>query len=83
MSLLSYKKSAARLARELVALVDSLPPTAQRSWREASSRVFDIGIQAGLEPRNFEDVRLGEDVVRALARLKASVLITVYAPSRE
>jgi hypothetical protein len=79
----SYKKSADRVVRELIARVDSLPPRARRCWSEASSRVFDIGIQAGLAPRNFEDVRLGEDVIRAMARLKASVVVTVYAPSRD
>jgi hypothetical protein len=79
----SYKSSADRLARELIALVDKLPPRARRCWSQSSSRVFDIGIQAGLAPRNFEGVRLATDVLRAMARLKIRLVITVYAPSRE
>ena len=77
------KNSADRVVRQLVARVDALPPRARRCWLTASSRVFDVGIQAGLAPRNFEVVRLGSDVIRAIARLKADVVVTVYAPSRE
>ena len=80
---LSYKKSADRLVRELIALVDLLPPKARRCWTAASSRVFDIGIQAGLAPRNFEDVRLSPETVRAIARVQGTVVVTVYAPYRE
>ena len=80
---LSYKRSFDHVLRQLIARVDSLPPKARRCWSQATSRVFDIGIQAGLAPRNFEDVWLGADVIRDIARLKASILLTVYAPSRE
>jgi hypothetical protein len=79
----SYKKSADRVVRDLIALVDSLPPQARRCWTAASSRVFDIGIQAGLAPRNFEDVRLSPATLRAVARVKGTVVVTVYAPYRE
>lgn len=38
---------------------------------------------AGLGPNPFEDVRLREDAVKAVARLKARLLITIYAPYKE
>jgi hypothetical protein len=69
--------------RHLVALVDALPKAARRCWKEASSRTFDIGIQAGLGPRSFEEVTLQERTLKDVARLSARVLVTVYAPYEE
>lgn len=69
--------------RHLIALVDALPKAARLCWKEASSRTFDIGIQAGLGPRSFEDVKLREDTLKGVARLTARVLVTIYAPYKE
>jgi len=69
--------------RHLAALVDALPNAARRCWNEASSRTLDIGIQAGLEPRSFEDVLLRPSTLKEIARLSARVLVTVYAPWEE
>src|SRR5262245_58941850 len=52
------KRTADEAIRALVNMVESLPPSAKGCWRDASSRTFDIGIQAGLSPSSFEDVRL-------------------------
>jgi len=71
------------LTREFAELVDKLPAGAKRCWNQASSRTFDIGIQAGLTPDRFEDVRLGPESLRHLSRLRASILVTVYAPSAQ
>jgi hypothetical protein len=61
--------------RHLVTLVDALPKAARRCWKEALSRTFDIGIQAGLEPRSFEEVMLKESTLKDVARLSARVLV--------
>src|SRR5260221_81899 len=46
---------------DLVRMVEKLPRDARRCWNEASARVFDIGVQAGLSPSIFEGVRLSEN----------------------
>ncbi len=83
LSSLSRKNTANGILRDLIESVDSLPPKARRCWADASSRVFDIGIRAGWAPRNWFQVPVRADVLRAIVRLRASVLVTVYPPSRE
>jgi hypothetical protein len=76
-------RTADQFVKEFAQLVDKLPLAAKRCWNQASSRTFDIGIQAGLTPDRFDDVRLSPDSLRHLSRLRASILVTVYAPSTE
>jgi len=76
-------RTADQFVKEFAKLVDKLPVTAKHCWNRASSRTFDIGIQAGLKPDRFEDVRLSSESLRHLSRLGASILVTVYAPSTE
>jgi len=78
-----FPRTADGFVKEFAQLVDELPLAARRCWNQASSRTFDIGIQAGLAPKCFEDVRLSPDSLRHLSRLRASILVTVYAPSTE
>jgi len=67
----------------LVAQVESFDRATRRCWDQATSRIFDIGIQAGLSPYSFEDVRLAEATVKAVARIDAQIKITLYAPRRD
>jgi len=76
-------KNADAAIRHLVTLVEALPKAARRCWNESVSRTFDVGIQAGLAPRSFEDVQLHEDTLEAVARLHGRLLVTVYAPYEE
>ena len=78
-SLRGSPKTAEQTVLQLVQLVGALPRSARRCWNEASSRVFDIGIQAGLTPISFEDVQLREESLRAIVRLRGRVLVTVYS----
>ena len=78
-----FPRTADQFVKEFAQLVDKLPSAAKRCWNQASSRTFDIGIQAGLTPDRFEDVRLSPDSLRRLSRLRASILVTVYAPASE
>jgi hypothetical protein len=61
----------------LLRWVQELPPTARRSWNAASRRVFDIGIQAGLEPHETHWT-IPPTHVAALAKVKAEIVLTVY-----
>jgi len=76
-------RSADGAIRQLIREVEGLPRPARRCWNEASSRVFDIGVQAGLQPRAFEDVHVSEGTLQAVAGLKGRILLTLYAPQEE
>ena len=65
--------------RRFAKLVRDLPPGARRLWTKASSKEFDIGIQAGFERRSGEWV-LEPEVVRTIADLGARIRVTVYSP---
>jgi hypothetical protein len=82
-TLSKHPRTADAAIRAFVRMVDALPPSARRCWSEASSRTFDIGIQAGLSPYSFEDVRLQPQTIQDVSRLEGTLLITVYAPHRE
>src|SRR5258708_5978753 len=66
------------LIRRLAALVRKLPVSARRLWNGAIVKRFDIGVQAGLRPRNFE-LAIRTETLEAVARIGASIGITVYA----
>jgi hypothetical protein len=76
-------KSPDQIILGLVAQVEAFDRATRRCWDQATSRTFDIGIQAGLAPYSFEDVRLGEATIKAVARIGAQIKITLYAPRRD
>lgn len=82
-NVLSQPKTAEAAIHALLRLVNKLPKAGRYAWNNASSRIFDIGIQAGIAPHPFEEVHLSPSTLRELARLKGSILVTVYAPHRE
>jgi len=47
-----WNQTADEQIRELVSLISKLPRPAQVLWNEAPSRVFNIGVQAGLDPHS-------------------------------
>lgn len=68
------------LPRTLGALLKwaaGLPPRARRSWASASRRLFDIGVEGGLQPHESR-WRISRQQVSALAKLGAEVALTVY-----
>jgi len=73
-------KNAEAAIRALVRLVENLSAAGRRAWRNARSRTFDIGIQAGTRPYSFEDVRLADETLQGVARVHGNILVTVYAP---
>lgn len=73
-------KSAEAAARRLLKQVEGLSQAARQSWKAASRRTFDIGVQAGALPSAFEEVVLAPETMRRIAALGAQLQITIYAP---
>jgi hypothetical protein len=69
--------------RRLAARIGALRGAARGSWRAASRRVVDIGVQAGDAMPAFEGVQLSATTIQALAALQAEVRVTVYPPVRD
>lgn len=65
--------------REFVRVLARLGPAAQRCWRTARVRDFNIGLRAGPKPHSVE-YALEPAVVRSVAELGARIVVTVYAP---
>jgi hypothetical protein len=65
--------------RRFAKLVQHLPPPARRAWVQATTKEFDIGIQAGFERGSGEWV-LEPEVVQTIADLGARIRLTVYSP---
>jgi hypothetical protein len=63
----------------LIRLVKRLSPRYRRVWDSATSRVFNVGIDAGLEPHCYE-LRLDRRTVGAVAQVGGALVVTVYAP---
>ena len=76
-------KTANATVQKLLRLVHALPRRARRCWDEATTRTFDIGVQAGLGPHSFEEVQLDRNMLAAISRVGGQLLITMYAPSTE
>jgi hypothetical protein len=64
---------------EFCRMVRRLRGAARAAWENASSREFDIGIQAGLEHRSAEWV-LSRKVMEAVHGVGGHVRVTVYSP---
>jgi hypothetical protein len=79
----SSARTADQTAMEFVEVVEKLPKSARRCWDQASKRTWDLGIQAGLAPQNFEDVTLRTETLHAIARVGGRLQITLRAPHRE
>jgi hypothetical protein len=75
----SMSMSADLTIRRLVRLVEALPSRHRQAWNGAVRRDFNIGIEAGLEPRSFA-LRLRPDTVESVVRVGGAIVVTVYAP---
>jgi hypothetical protein len=67
-------------AQELIEQVHALPRAARRAWDLASTRTFDIGVQAGISSRPFEKVTLAAETLARIASIRARIKVTVYPP---
>ena len=64
--------------KALVVLVRQLSTQAQKLWRNAQVKDFNIGIQGGIKPRYCE-FPLHLETLNEVVKLRARVVITVYA----
>jgi hypothetical protein len=60
-------------------LVENMPGGARRAWDAAFLKVFDVGYEAGLSPKSYQS-ELRAATIAAVARIDASLRITVYPP---
>ena len=58
-------------------LVECMPPEARQKWNDAFAKVFDLGYESGAGPYSFQS-ELRADTVAAVARVGASIRVTVY-----
>jgi hypothetical protein len=75
-------RSPAHAIRRFARVLAKLPKPVQRVWKDAASREFDIGIEAGNDPKPGEWV-LDEKVIGEIHRLNGQVRITIYRPRSE
>lgn len=82
LELATAPKSPDSAIRRLVSAIESLPRRSRACWNRATTRDFNIGIQAAEEPHAFE-FALAPATVRMVGRVGARIVITVYgaAPS--
>jgi hypothetical protein len=64
---------------EFCRLVRRLRGAARAAWQKASSREFDIGVQAGMERRSAELV-LSRKVIDAIHGVGGHIRVTIYSP---
>ena len=62
-------------------LIRKLPPRIRTLWDTAIARDFNVGIQGGMHPFSFE-LPLARKTLEIASRMKARIVITVYAPQR-
>jgi hypothetical protein len=68
--------------QDFIALISQLPPSLRALWDGCSSRVFDVGFDAGTAPMPFRQI-LTENTLTAVSSVRAAVRITIYPQSRD
>ena len=66
-----------KLLLSQIKLIQALSKEARQQWDNATTRTFDIGIQAGKSPTVYE-MRLTRQAVSAVSEVGGSIQITVY-----
>jgi len=80
-SSLIARGGAEELILQFVDMIEKLPVVARRRWNSAERREFNIGVKSAYKPHYYE-LRLKEEVLAAVARVKASVVVTIYATGK-
>jgi hypothetical protein len=78
LELTEHPRSADVAIRRFTALILALPPAARKLWDSATTRDFNIGVQAGSKPRMWE-IKFAPQTIQRVSSLKARLVITVYA----
>jgi phosphate starvation-inducible protein PhoH len=61
--------------RKFCKLITALPPAQRRTWKKATRRDFNIGIQSGMKGETF---LIEAETVKAAAALGARIVMTIY-----
>ena len=69
------------LIGQFVTMIEKLPASARRHWNAAERREFNIGVQGSFKPRCYE-LRLKDSTLAAAARVRAGVVVTIYATGK-
>ncbi len=59
-------------------LIEALPISARKIWDRSLTKIFDIGYQAGVEPRSYSS-EIQPDTIERLAALSAGIRVTIYS----
>lgn len=78
LELAEQPKSADAAIRRFTELILALPPAKRRHWDAASTRDFNIGVQAGSRTRMWE-LKIAPRTIQSVSSLKARLVVTVYA----
>jgi hypothetical protein len=71
-------RTADAVIAEFARIIDSLPRLALRQWKQATSRVFNVGIES-IPATSPSETRLSAETVATVARLGGTIVITSYA----
>jgi hypothetical protein len=58
-------------------IVENLKPKSREIWDKCVSRVFDIGFESGDSSNNYR-VELRQSTIQSVAKINASIAITIY-----
>ncbi|NJM54000.1 MAG: hypothetical protein HC846_11800 [Blastocatellia bacterium] len=72
----SHKKTADEIVSELCFLIENLSSESKSIWDKCHSKKFDIGFESG--NIGTLETEISAKTVRRIAKLEASVLITIY-----
>lgn len=78
LELSSFTRDAHKTMRRWIKLLGTLSPAAQREYRKAFSRVFDLGFEVSMAEKSVQ-IELPKEHLAALAKLGASYVVTLYA----
>lgn len=78
LELAEHPRSVDVAIRRFAALILALPPAARNLWDSATTRDFNIGVQAGSMPRLWE-AKIAPQTIQRVSSLKARLVVTVYA----
>lgn len=74
------EETAEEIVEKYYRLVSDLTPDLRNIWDKATKKVFDIGFNAGTEPRVFQFL-VSHEAISKLSSIGGSIAVTIYAPS--
>lgn len=76
----SFEKNADEIILVFCSLIENFSTESKRIWKNSISKRFDIGFQSGDSPKNYQ-TEIRTDTIEIVAKLGASIVITIYPKS--